>query len=153
MNAEHNHRTRVIKERGNCPACDEYHDKQDEDWEDEDFVFVPHATVTVHRGDETHEMALTPACDFCLDARTRWEYPCKRFVLDEIGFGSDDNWLACGRCAELIERGDFGGLSARSVRSWALRYGEASRDDIDKMGQIQHGFFDHRNGSRFPYEP
>lgn len=120
---------------------------------DEEFVFAPHVTMTVQRGDEIHESALTPACDFCLDTRSRWEYPCKRFVLDEIGFGSDDNWLACERCAEMIEKHDFGGLTARTVRSWNLRYGPASPDDIDKMGQIQHGFFDHRDGPRFPYEP
>lgn len=116
-----------------------------------EFVFTRiHATVLEQEGDDLVQSALTPACDFCLDTRVAWEYPCATFTLDNIGFGSDDGWLACETCAGRIEARDFGGLSARSVRSWITRHGSIERFQLDWMGQIQHGFLDHRNGPRIP---
>lgn len=114
-----------------------------------EFVFAPvHATRITHEGDHDYEEALTPACDFCLDTRVKWEYPCATFWINEIDFGSADEWLACEACSERIEAGDFGGLSARSARSWQQRMGPMSAELLDAMGAIQHGFFDHRTGPR-----
>ena len=114
-----------------------------------EFVFAPvHATLITQEGDHDYEEALTPACDFCLDTRIKWEYPCETFMLPEIDFGSADEWLACETCADRIEARDFGGLGARSVRSWQLRVGPMPAELLDAMGQIQQGFFDHRSGPR-----
>jgi len=118
-----------------------------------EFVYAPiHATTLSEKGRDLVEEAITPACDFCLDTRVRWEYPCADFVLKKIQFGSQNGWLACERCSERIEAGDFGGLGVRSVRSWLNRHGELSRLRFDSIGQIQQGFFDHRNGPRIPYK-
>ena len=120
--------------------------------DDQEFSFAPvHATYLVQHGDDTYEEALTPACDFCLDTRIRWEYPCKTFFIEEIDFGSEGEWLACDRCSERIESGDFGGLAARSLKSWTMRMGAPQPEFVDAVGQIQQGFFDHRIGPRTPY--
>lgn len=120
--------------------------------DDQEFVFAPiHATYVVNEGAETYEEALTPACDFCLDSRLMWEYPCETFLIEEIDFGSDGEWLACERCSDRIEARDFGGLTARTLKSWTLRIGAPQPGMVDAIGQIQQGFFDHRIGPRTPY--
>ena len=120
---------------------------------EDEFVFAPiHETHVEERGEELHLATVTPACDFCLDMRVVWEYPCERFVIEEIQFGSDDNWLACERCAEYIEQGFLPALRLRSLRSWIKRNGMPDREQIDGVGLIQQGFFDHCNGERFHYE-
>lgn len=119
---------------------------------DKEFVFASeHLVVINEERDGTYLDTLTPACDFCLDVRTRWDYPCKEFVLDEIGFASSDGWLACERCAELIEKQLLPELTARAARSWIERMGALMPGQIDQMGQIQQGFFDHREGERVAY--
>lgn len=119
---------------------------------DPEFVFAPmHATMVVEEGSDLFQEALTPACDFCLDTRIKWEYPCERFVIEHLRYASDGGWLACERCSEMIEKGDFGGLSARSLRSWIARHGTMPQGDLDSLAEIQHGFFDHRQGLRIPY--
>lgn len=121
----------------------------------EEFVFAPvHATMlTVVKEGDLIEDAITPACDFCLDTRVAWEYACEDFTLEVPGFpmdfASQGNWLACGHCAEMIEGGYLPNLTARSLRSWRLRNGERETD-LDSIGIIQQGFFDHRTGARTP---
>jgi hypothetical protein len=83
-----------------------------------------------------------------LDSRVVWEYPCATFVLDD-DFGSDGAWLACARCAELIEERLLPALTLRSLKSKEARGEKITGDAIDRIGRIQQGFFDHRNGERF----
>jgi len=147
MSVKHNHRTRNIKERGKCPACDVYHNINDE------FVFAPHTEIWQQEGDDLVASTNTPACDFCLDSRVVWEYPCAEFVLTEIGFGTRDNWLACERCANLIEKKQLPMLTLRSVRSWLKRHGSIKSRQMDEIGLIQQAFFDHQSGEPFRYEP
>lgn len=116
---------------------------------DEEFVFAPHEMSLSVEGKDIVLSTVTPACDFCLDTRVVWEYPCARFVIEELQFGSDDNWLACERCAALIEEVDFERLAARSIRSWNLRHGEMSIGQEAGMRDIQWGFSVNRNGERF----
>jgi len=116
---------------------------------DEEFVFAPHETSLSVEGKDIVLSAVTPACDFCLDTRVVWEYPCAKFIIPERQFGSDDNWLACERCAALIEEVDFEGLADRSIRSWNIRHGEMSIGQEEGMRDIQWGFSVNRNGERF----
>ena len=119
---------------------------------DEEFVFAPHETEIKMEGDDVVLTSPTPACDFCLDSRIVWEYPCGKFVIPEIGFASDDNWLACERCAALIEEADTEGLMYRSIRSWNVRHGAVAAEQEQGMRWIQQGFTDNRNGERFRCE-
>lgn len=120
--------------------------------DDQEFMFAPVHVTHVFRDtdDEDYEEALTPACDFCLDTRIVWEYPCERFTIDEISFGSDGEWCACARCSELIEDGLLPLLTLRTVRSGLARGQEVDSTNIDNYGLIQQGFFDHRTGPRRP---
>lgn len=120
--------------------------------EDEEFVYAPAHIVTINEEDGDGYMdAVTPACDFCLDMRVRWDYPCGKFYLDEIEFGSSDGWLACDRCAELIEKGLLSDLTARSIRSWMKRIGPPFPDQLERTLMIHQGFLDHREGERIAY--
>lgn len=120
-----------------------------------EFVFAPtHVTVLVDGEDgETYEESLTPACDFCLDTRVVWDYPCERFSIEELDFGSDGEWCACERCSEYIEQGFLPLLTLRTVRSSSFRGVQHDWRDIENYGRIQQGFFDHRTGGRKPHVP
>lgn len=117
-----------------------------------EFVFSPVHVTRVFRGEDgsDYEEALTPACDFCLDTRIVWEYPCEQFIIDEIDFGSDGEWAACEQCSELIEKRLLPLLTLRTVRSSIARGENVDHTDIDNYGRIQQGFFDHVTGSRRP---
>lgn len=120
---------------------------------DEEFRFAKHMTeIEVLDDGDAVMTTTTPACDFCMDTRIVWEYPCRHFVIPQIGFGSDDNWLACERCAEFIEGRFLPNLTVRSLRSWAFRFNEIDNELIDRIGLIQQGFFEHQNGPRFRAE-
>lgn len=113
-----------------------------------EFEFGPvHLTKTVEEDGMLFEEAVTPpVCDFCLDRRVRWEYPCRRFVVGL--FGSDGPWLACDRCAALIEVGEDQLLAERSHTSWVLRGQPVVAGLIDDLRLMQGGFREHRVGAR-----
>ena len=116
----------------------------------DEFVFDPvQVTVLVDKGDhaETHALS-APACDFCLDSRVRWQYDCGTYVLPEFGFGSEDGWVACDTCADMIEAGDQEGLARRSIRSWTLRGNPPLAVASASIRAIQAGFLKHRQGER-----
>lgn len=120
-----------------------------------EFVFAPiHVTELTEQDDEVVMETPTPVCDFCFDARTRWEYPCWTFTLDTtpLPFGSQGNWLACEACARMIDADDYNGLSSRSRESWLLRYGSLDKTAADSIERIQRGFYDHRNGTKIPWK-
>lgn len=120
--------------------------------DEREFVYAPaHIVMSVQENGEEYLDAVTPACDFCLDVRVRWDYPCDDFYIDEVEFGSSDGWLACDRCADLIERRLLPELTARSLRSWGNRIGELLPDQLDRTAMIHQGFFDHRTGERVAY--
>ena len=121
---------------------------------DSEFVFSPvHVTVVHQEHDELVEEAVTYACDFCMDTRVVWDYPCKDFTIDEIGFGSQGEWCACARCAEFIEQKQLPALTLRTIRSQIARRLPMDGDEIAKYGRIQQGFFDHQDGPRKPHVP
>ena len=86
-------------------------------------------------------------CDFCVPAQqARWDYPATSFVYRPEGlpmFGSDGGWLACQRCADLIEANDLDGLVA--VSSLALANVSDQRRGLLAM------FMTHRTGERVPF--
>jgi len=68
-------------------------------------------------------------CDFCLGYdNVVWELPVNDFEMPMkypnptvTDWGSTNNWSACAECADLLNRGDWPGLTRRAARSSALR--------------------------------
>jgi hypothetical protein len=120
--------------------------------DDREFVYTPvHVTMVEPKGGEgdTLETVLSsPVCDFCFDARLRWEYDCETFTVDEIGFGSENGWLSCDRCSDLIEAENWEALHDRSIRSWIIRMGGIEEWHVKSIKMIQRGFIEHRVGER-----
>jgi hypothetical protein len=116
----------------------------------EEFHFPQlHITKITPGEEEDYEEAVTPyVCDFCFDKRVRWEYPCERFWLAHLDWGSDGPFMACEQCAELIEQGYLPNLSARVMRSWTAMGVQLEMDLADAVGQMLQAFFDHRAGQR-----
>jgi hypothetical protein len=60
------------------------------------------------------EKAWGQKCDFCIPSLPAiWDYPAASFAYEppfERPFQSLGGWLACARCAELIENNDRRGL-------------------------------------------
>lgn len=109
----------------------------------------------VQMSNQIYEEALTPpVCDFCLDARVRWDYKTEPFVLDRQGF--DGDWAACDACSEAIERDDLGVLLDRAVRGSAAYHGlgdpraggEWVFELVGRTGQVARAFFAHKRGGR-----
>lgn len=120
--------------------------------EDErEFVYHPvHVTlVEPHEEGGTIETALSsPVCDFCFDARVRWEYACATFEIPQINFGSENGWVSCDRCADLIDVENWEDLADRSIRSWINRMGGIEKWHAQSIRMIQQGFVEHRIGGR-----
>lgn len=56
-----------------------------------------------------------PGCDFCsYDTPPAWLYPTVDFEMVP-GHVSTGGWLACHKCAELIESSDWKGLAERAA--------------------------------------
>lgn len=105
-----------------------------------------HVTRLIEEEGETYEEAVSsPVCDFCFDQGPTWDYPCKRFTIAELGFGSADAWAACNTCAELIEAGDVEGLVERGLAI----FGQPERRPA--LRKITEGFLAHRDGGRIPF--
>jgi len=125
------------------------------------------AFAAMHGSPEDHapvprsQAELTPllVCDFCEQPGIAWSYPCAEFTLPSpdpqyMGFGTDDDWAACGPCHDLIEAGDRRGLLDRAMRRWyrrvpKARWGEMRSELAVKLG----GFDQHRRGDPEPFTP
>lgn len=85
-------------------------------------------------------------CDFCHPARPAlWDYPASSFVCrgsSPVAFASDGGWLACDRCADLIEAENRVGLVC-VVPNHIFPH----RDHY----LIIDAFFLHRTGDRVPF--
>lgn len=64
-------------------------------------------------------------CDFCSDwtAPATWVYPATPFTVTAAGIVSlsNDDWLVCEPCAELIELSSRVGLLNRCMNTFLLR--------------------------------
>jgi hypothetical protein len=106
-------------------------------------------TEIVDKGDHDEMIAVTPpVCDFCLDKRVRWLYPCSEFFIEQIGWDSADEWLVCDHCAQLIESGNGSGLLERVLESARERDDPVDEERLCGFLLIQHAFFAHRQGAR-----
>lgn len=55
-------------------------------------------------GVEHEQIASFPCCDFCgAEADRYWRFACPPFVIEELGYGSADDWAACDDCRPLVE--------------------------------------------------
>lgn len=84
---------------------------------DESPITYEHAAaVTMSIGNTNHPvdpvlydpttMELVGVCDFCSTPGPRWRYPATSFI-DTVGqYGSVEDWAACQRCHDLIEKDD-----------------------------------------------
>lgn len=91
-------------------------------------------------------MELVGVCDFCSQPGPRWRYPASSFLDEHVGYGSIEDWAACGECHALIEKGDD--RSNRQLAARALaRFSESERR---RMREPIIGFHDlfraHRTG-------
>jgi len=116
----------------------------------EDFHFpAVQVSEVIDAGDHDEVVSVSaPVCDFCFDLRVRWQYPCEPFYLDELEWGSADEWLACDTCSTYIEETRLRELKNRQVESWRIRIGEPSWGDIHNMGTIMLAFLANRCGER-----
>jgi hypothetical protein len=105
-----------------------------------------HVTQLVeHQGETFHETVSSPVCDFCFDQGPTWDYPCERFVIPELDFGSDEGWSACDTCSALVEAGDVEGIVERGL----MVFGQPERREA--LIKITEGFLAHRTGERIPF--
>lgn len=88
----------------------------------------------------------SPVCDFCGDLGPTWDYPCARFELPDIEFGSMEGWAACNTCSALVEIGDWGAM-LRRLGSVV----EMSVTMQMRMLRIWREFTYHRLGPRVPF--
>lgn len=61
-------------------------------------------------------------CDFCMSPHPVWDYPCESFALLNAVTGqeewvSEDGWLACEECHQLIATNHREGLLMRVYRA------------------------------------
>jgi hypothetical protein len=118
--------------------------------DEREFVYHPVTVSMVTRqGEDTlTENISAPVCDFCFDSRLRWEYDCETFTIPEINFGSENGWLSCDRCSDLIEEQNWEALSDRSIRSWINRMGDLDAWHARMITTIQKGFSEHYTPGR-----
>lgn len=59
-----------------------------------------------------------PVCDFCSTPNPTHSFGCESFTYVISGVpdrGSQDSWLACDICAEMVLSGDWLALAARNI--------------------------------------
>jgi hypothetical protein len=66
-------------------------------------------------------------CDFCSEQPTIQIYPCKNFVIPRsttsvFQHESVGGWVACSRCAELIDAGRWAELTDRAFANFVKRH-------------------------------
>lgn len=59
-------------------------------------------------------------CDFCSSQEPAWRYPAATF-LDAVGSVSQEDWLACDECQELIEAEQRDALARRAMHCIGMR--------------------------------
>ena len=109
-----------------------------------------------------YSAAPTGTCDFCCSAAAAWAYPCAPFTLSQpatpiatVVVPYHGDWLACDRCRDLIEAGEWGVLAEYSVvRAIDSRADFMSGADRDAVGQrirgVHAAFRKHRAGPARP---
>lgn len=93
-------------------------------------------------------------CDFCSSRDVQWTYPARNFAIVVSGsgvWGSRGGWMACGQCAELIERDAVDELLTRAARSFAQAQDVPfSETIVEAMAPLVTGFRLSRRGPRVP---
>jgi hypothetical protein len=74
------------------------------------------------------------SCDFCRAVPTLRGYPCNNFSLNGIPVfrNPSGTWMACERCAELVNNGEWSALVERAYQSFAEQHAVAP-DDVNAV--------------------
>lgn len=89
-------------------------------------------------------------CDFCFAQDPAWRYPCRSFDLPNTpGYASYEDWAACDKCHDVIEKQDIDMLVRRAMKhspSIKNRESAASRVLRRALKELYLNFFRSRNG-------
>ena len=80
-------------------------------------------------------------CDFCSERPTTRIYACKNFVIPRTRSSvfqheSVGGWVACSKCAELIDAGRWAELTDRAVANFLKQHCVPRYDHLDVRGQF-----------------
>lgn len=92
-------------------------------------------------------------CDFCSSVDVTWAYPAGDFQPDpDLPQASAGGWAACEPCAELIEAGDWEGLTDRATDAAVKRSGGVLDASFirPQLRQLYAVFSEFRTGPRRP---
>lgn len=78
-------------------------------------------------------------CDFCSEQPVVKEYPCRSFTM--IGssinkipnLDSENSWMACQTCADLIDSNSWSGLLNRCMECFAEQEGKTYEPDKESF--------------------
>ncbi len=82
-------------------------------------------------------------CDFCSSEKIRWHYPAKTFSFPSLSWQSEEGWIACHQCSQLIEEGQIEALAQRSADGFRREHGliESSRELVVLHMRELHALF------------
>lgn len=92
-----------------------------------------------------------PVCDFCSAPNPPWGYLSADFAMGGIeAWRAGEGWSACDACADLIDAGDWDGLTERTLHSFGRKFG-GDTDAIRPMIAALHSQFrDAKMSGRVP---
>lgn len=76
-----------------------------------------------------HLVRDNPICDFCLAENPTWSYPASPMNIELRGAidATQDDWAACDRCHELLERKDWRTLAVHCLETQAKRFKDGEK--------------------------
>ena len=86
-------------------------------------------------------------CDFCTAPLEKvtdgWSYNADAFILQaldepKILFGSDPGWLACTKCAAMVDSGEAAALEEKAVRHNVQHVGITDEMEIQIVRSMIH---------------
>jgi hypothetical protein len=86
-------------------------------------------------GQQTVSEANRDSCDFCRSMPATRGYLCNNFSLNGVPVfrKASGTWMACQRCAELVNAGEWSALVERCYQSFAARH-KVTTDDVNSVG-------------------
>lgn len=89
-------------------------------------------------------------CDFCSEADPIWQLPVGDFLMTP-GTASDEHstsdWMACSGCGDLINRGDWPGLTRRAAQRAAATTGAPVAEHEASLKKLYRLVRKHQQGA------